>query len=143
MQKSEFRFSNPRLVHLNFQLNDSYQKPDGSDKQSALYIDTSINKIQENEAVVELTVKLGEPVDSYPFFIELTMRAKFRLEHEIEETNFENFLEVNAPALLLSYARPIISSITSNAGMKPVNLPFLNFSTSSEEKVAEAGQTSS
>ena len=41
--------------------------------------------------------------------------------------DFDKLSKVNAPALLLSYARPIISSVTNQAGMKPLNLPFVNF----------------
>lgn len=60
--------------------------------------------------------------------------AHFKLEKEIEATDFDNLLQINAPAMLLSYARPIVSLITVQAGMKPLNFPFLNF-TKSETKV--------
>lgn len=53
--------------------------------------------------------------------------AVFKLDVKIPGIDFDNLLQINAPTLLLSYARPIISSITAQAGMKPLNLPFFNF----------------
>ena len=59
--------------------------------------------------------------------INLIVSAHFKLEEKIEGTDFDSLLQINAPTFLLSYARPIVSLITVQAGMKPLNLPFLNF----------------
>ena len=36
-------------------------------------------------------------------------------------------LEVNAPAVLIAYIRPIISQLTSFSGYPPLILPLINF----------------
>lgn len=127
MQKSEFKFSNPKLITLNFQLNNYSKDTNEPDINMNISIQTNIDKKSETEANVELNIEIGDLSDSSPFFINLIIGAKFKLDAVIEGTDFNKLLEVNAPALLLSYARPIISSVTNNAGMRPLNLPYINF----------------
>ena len=38
-----------------------------------------------------------------------------------------SMLNVNAPALLLGYMRPIVSSITNSSALPVYNIPFINF----------------
>ena len=133
MQKSEFRFSNPKLVKLNFQLNDCPKIQDAPELGLDISIKTNIDKKSDVEATVELVIEIGEISDSFPFFINLVISAKFKLDDVIEGTAFDKLLEVNAPTLLLSYARPIISSITNNAGMDPLHLPFVKFTSQSQK----------
>ena len=47
------------------------------------------------------------------------------LEKEIK--NIENMLKVNGGAVLLSYLRPILSSLTMQAGIKPLHIPLIDF----------------
>lgn len=128
---SEFKFSNPRLIKLNFQLNSNHLPLKKHETKMNISVSHSANKINENEAAVELNIQIGEASNCAPFLIDLSIGAKFKLDAAVEETDFDKLLEVNAPALLFSYARPIISSITSQAGMKPLNLPFVNFTCTS------------
>lgn len=128
VKESEFKFSNPKLVKLDFITNDDYvQKHDTAQKDIGISINNHISTIGEKEAVVELEIEIGEKSNMFPFFMCLIIGAKFKLDDEIEGTNFDNLLNINAPTLLLSYARPIISTVTAQAGMKPLNLPFFNF----------------
>lgn len=127
MQTSEFKFSNPKLITLNFQLNNYTQATDEPDINMNISIQTNIDKKNETEADVELNIEIGDLSVSSPFFINLVIGAKFKLDSVIEGTDFNKLLDVNAPALLLSYARPIISSVTNHAGMRPLNLPYINF----------------
>ncbi|MBU5477644.1 protein-export chaperone SecB [Eubacterium sp. MSJ-13] len=36
-------------------------------------------------------------------------------------------LKINGGAVLLSYLRPIVSSLTMQAGIKPLHLPLIDF----------------
>lgn len=81
--------------------------------------------IKENkEAVVNLKLKIGENNEKYPFHIELEIYATFKCE---DEGLFDKLVKNNAPALLLSYARPIISLVTAQSGYPAFNLPFMSF----------------
>lgn len=124
---SKFKFTNPKLVRLNFQINNDYTENEDFKSEIDISISHDINKTSENESIVELNIEIGELSNQFPFFINLVIGAKFKLDAVIEGTDFDKLLEVNAPALLLSYARPIISSVTNQAGMEPLNLPFINF----------------
>lgn len=124
---SKFKFTNPKVVRLTFEINNNYKMNEDYKSEIDISISHDINKTSENEAIVELNIEIGELSNQYPFFINLVIGAKFKLDAAIEGTDFDKLLEVNAPALLLSYARPIISSVTNQAGMKPLNLPFINF----------------
>lgn len=129
MLMSGFKFSSPKLVKLNFQINNGYLEEKEHDSKAELGISIlpNIKKTNNTEAIVELNIEIGEQSNLAPFFVNLLMSAKFKLDSAIAGTDFDKLLEVNAPALLLSYARPIISSVTNQAGIKPLNLPFINF----------------
>lgn len=127
MEKSGFKFSNPKMLNLEFTINRDYNKTKCIGTDIGISINNNISKINEKEAVVELDVEIGEKSELFPFYLRLKIGSKFKLDDEIEGTNFDNLLNINAPTLLLSYARPIISSVTMQAGIKPLNLPFLNF----------------
>ena len=131
--KSKFKFSNPKLTRLIFKVNNDYAENEDSVSEIGTSISYEINKTSENEAVVELNIEIGELSDQSPFFVNLLIGAKFKLDDAIEGTTFDKLLEVNAPALLLSYARPIISSVSNQAGMKPINIPFINFTSQKKE----------
>lgn len=45
-----------------------------------------------------------------------------------EETNLENFLYVNAPALMFPYVRSYITALTALSGISPITLPTMNLS---------------
>ena len=53
--------------------------------------------------------------------------AKFKWDSNLQEKNVEIFLNQNAPALLLSYARPIVSMVTNASHYPAYNIPFINF----------------
>ena len=126
MEKSNFKFSNPKLVKLDFEIKNGDNANISNDILN-VSLNNNIDKKSTNEAVVELEIKIGEDSSEFPFFINLIIGAHFKLDGEIQGISFDKLLEINAHTVLLSYARPIISLITTQAGMKPLNLPFLNF----------------
>ena len=55
------------------------------------------------------------------------MGSEFSWEDEKEDDLISELLNINAPALLTGYMRPIISLITSSSRFPTFNLPFLDF----------------
>jgi preprotein translocase subunit SecB len=45
-----------------------------------------------------------------------------------KDENFNNFLFVNAPAILFPYIRSYITALTSLSGISPITLPTMNLS---------------
>lgn len=123
MVPSDFRFENPRLISIEFNLN----KEARPDKTYSIPQNISIKKAKEaKSAFVQMEYSCGDKGEC-PFFIKAVMEAKFLWE-DIDDDKIDAFLDVNAPSLLISYLRPIVSSVTSYAGITPLAIPFMNFS---------------
>lgn len=125
MKTSKFQFSNPKVIKLFFQPNEDY-KPI---KKNKLTTKSEISKhiIEDNKAIVILSLEIGEDIKEQPFYISIDMSAVFTYNGDASDIEFDKLLSINAPAMLLSYTRPIISLITSQAGFPALNVPFVNF----------------
>ena len=126
MKESFFQFSDPQLVKLNFQINEDFDEQlfTGFSIESEVHIGIIE---QGKEALVSLQLMIGNSSANYPFQILIVMSGNFTCD---KEDYFDKLLNTNAPALLLSYTRPIISLITAQAGYPSFQLPFMNFTES-------------
>jgi len=129
MGTSQFQFSDPMLSELQFYINEEYEA-ENEDIGVNLRMHVNKNRIADTEAVVELTVVIGEKSEKSPFFITANEGAIFKWEEGAfeKEQELEKFLNINAPALLLSYLRPVIANITMASKYPAYNIPFINFS---------------
>ena len=125
--ESVFQFSDPALLKLDFITNGNFKCDREEDINLNLKIETQINK-EEEEAFVVLCVTIGEKTDNSPFYIYAEQGAGFRWEKDTyDEVGIDNLLTQNAPALLISYLRPIIVNITGSSPYGAYHIPFLNF----------------
>lgn len=135
MRTSQFQFSNPVLTNLRFIINNTYEK-----KNENINVNINLNiekkRINNNEAEVELTIEIGEKTEKMPFHIVATEGAMFKWADESfsSDEEIDKLLNINAPALLLSYLRPIISTVTAASKYPAYNIPFINFNTKNEAK---------
>ena len=93
-----------------------------------LEIDTKFEKNEElQEAVVFLHIKINDKElnEKIPFYLEAMITGSFVWKNESDEI-INNFLEANAPSILLSFMRPVISNIITYAGYSPYLIPFLD-----------------
>lgn len=125
MNKSKFQFSNPELERIEFSVNDAFdsEECDGIAMQS----NTEIKVLDGNEAYVALTLNIGDESVGQPFNILVKMRAKFCWDESIDDEKIKKLLNINAPAALLSYIRPIVSSMTGSSRYPALNIPFIDF----------------
>lgn len=126
MRQSDFQFTDPSLINIRFLENEDFIKEKGEDIEITTKIDIKNKLLSDHEAIVSVLIKIGFEKNS-PFNLECEVAANFRWNQEIKEENVEFFLNQNAPALLVSYARPIISMITNSSHFPVYNLPFINF----------------
>lgn len=127
MQMSEFQFSNPYLVGLDFKLNSDYVEQNASPINTEVTFNVAINKDETKpEAIVELTVIIGSMNYNSPFCIEATEGARFHWNKDIS-LDPDRLLKQNAPALLLAYLRPIIAMLTTASPFNAYNLPYIDF----------------
>lgn len=126
MKKSGFQFTDPHIVNLQFSINEEFEE----EKFEGFGIESEVSNavIEENrEAFVRLRLFIGQNDASTPFVCNIEMVGKFKVEEETSPEFFQSLLDANAPALLMSYARPIVSIVTAQAGFPSFNIPFVNF----------------
>ena len=129
MKESSLQFSNPRIEGVIFKIKEYIQ-----DFEDDIPIDIQINvekAEQECLALVRLNIIVGELNDEekelkHSLYFNGVCSAKFRWKKDINN-NIDDMLRINGGAVLLSYIRPILASLTMQAGMKPLHLPFINF----------------
>lgn len=125
-KKSYFQFEDPRIVRLEFHINEEFDR----EKFEGFEIENEVSNavIEEGkEALVKLCIQIGNEKETVPFSVVIEMVGKFRMEEVVSEETFQTCLDVNAPSLLMSYARPIVTLVTAQAGFPAFNLPFVNF----------------
>lgn len=125
MNKSKFQFSNPELEKIEFLVNKEFNQEvcDGISMQSNI----EVKIVATNEAYVSLTLNVGDSSESQPFDITVKMSATFFWDESINEIQAQKMLNSNAPAALLSYIRPLVSSMTCSSRYPALNIPFIDF----------------
>ncbi len=127
MKISKFQFLNPQITKIEYKVNDNFA-PDTKDIEITNKFNVLINRDEkENVATVVLEVTLGDNSDKSPFLISLSIVSEFKWDNVYDEGVVTELLSKNAPALLLSYARPMISMLTNASGLPTYNIPFYNF----------------
>ena len=127
MTKSEFQFTNPILLNIQFDVHEEFN--DNVELQIPIQFAASNNWDKKSEeAAAKLKISMGEENNKYPYYLTATMAANFKWN----AANFvpeaiENLLDRNAPALLLAYARPIIANITNSSPFPVQNLAYFDF----------------
>lgn len=82
MNRSKFQFSNPELEKIEFSVNQNFdeEKYDGIAMQSNI----EVQMLEGNEALVKLTLSIGNSTDSQPFDICVKMGANFTWDESVE-----------------------------------------------------------
>ena len=127
MQTSSFQFKKPVLIYSNFRLNAVPQNPSS---KSAFQLKVKITRcnLDTGTAVVVLDLSIGKKQKNSPFIYHGAMMAEFKWDTEtVSYAVLGKMLSQNAPALILSYFRPIVSHITAEAGLEPYQIPFIDF----------------
>lgn len=123
--ESTFQFKSPILTKLEFGLNEKFEsKSNKVEIKTQMTVNVAKND-KKNEAIVELNIEIGSQDESAPYFVKVIEQSAFRWDEDLEDV--DSLLNVNAPALLLSYARPIIAQVTSASPYNAYNIPFMNF----------------
>ena len=88
-----------------------------------------IKNIDEGSSNVKLIFNIftEEELAESPFFISITQSGKFEYPSNLDKNNLENLLNINAPAVLLSYIRGLVSQITAFSGYPALIIPLMNF----------------
>jgi len=136
--KSIFSFSDPVLKESHFVANKDYN-PDSKEENRPLSLlgATTNPKKEENgytSAISSLTVtnldKNGKfDKQIYPYLIVVTFATSFKWPNNVDQSDVDTFLKLNAPSLILSYMRPYISNLTGASEFDKFDIPFIDFTT--------------
>ncbi len=132
MNKSKFKFSNPTLEKINFEVCDEFNAEDFDG--ISMEANTEVENIDERNAKVALTVNIGNNIQNQPFNICIKMQADFSWEETIKYESAQKMLRVNGATVLLSYIRPIVSNLTSSSKYPALNIPFIDFTNSGSDE---------
>ena len=129
MQKSNFKFKNPKLTKLEFKVNQDYDNNSKSMLTLDIKDDIIVKRIDETSALVILKLQIFREEDfkDVPFIISIEMQGDFSWSSDMDKEVVNALLKQNAPAVLLSYMRPYITTVTTGSGYAPLILPFMNF----------------
>lgn len=127
MEQSKFQFSNPHITKIDFRVNE--KKIDSNDMPISIEVKSEVNK-ENKEAVTALILVVGEVNGENEelvtsIYFNGTIEAEFKWAEEVK--NPESMLKVSGGTVLLSYIRPILATLTMQAGLKPLNIPFVDF----------------
>lgn len=127
--ESLFQFSNPVLLKLDFVVNDKFDNSEEKEIKIKLKVETQVSREDDaDNAFVALCLTIGEETNEFPFYIYAVEGAEFKWEKEAyDEESIDRLLQQNAPALLLSYLRPMIANVTGSSPYGAYNIPFMNF----------------
>lgn len=134
MKESNFQFSNPSVIYMKFIENSNFDNKQGKEIEIETKIQVKNHKINAREAIVNVVITVGKENAYTPFLVETEVSANFRWDKWLDEDKVEVFLNQNAPALLISYARPIISMITNSSHYPAYDLPFINLTEATHYK---------
>lgn len=124
MKESCFQFSDPYLIFLEYKDNINFDPNKLEDIK--INFNNQTEKFSENKkATVTLNLEIGDN-ETNPFHINISMSSLFSWNDDFEEEIIKDFLEKNAIALLISYIRPIVASLTSSSRFPTFNLPFMD-----------------
>lgn len=132
MKPSSFQLiDKPRVTRNIFQVSKDYN----FQSEVSLEIDNNIKVIKMSEedrtAIVILSLEFfkDRELKEVPFKLEIEIEGMFEWDTELEETsvNLEVLLQENAPAILYSYLRPMITTMSIDANLPPLVIPLMNF----------------
>jgi len=84
---------------------------------------------KEATVILELGIFTLKNFEEVPFKINIEIEGNFKWDDVLkkDEELLETLLKQNAPAILYSYVRPLITLITVEANMPPLVIPLINF----------------
>jgi preprotein translocase subunit SecB len=93
----------------------------------------NIRKIDENKALVELTVLIQTKEIQLPFYLEVTIGGLFTLDHWEESETKLNQMKNQTIAILFPLVRSLVTVVTANSNIPPLMLPLLDVAALFEE----------
>ena len=125
MKQSNLQFTDPHIERIDFRISENTINDN-------LPVEIEVkNEINSNqyEAKVSLNLTVGAVDDqknvTTAFYFDAVISADFKWNEKISDIH--KTLKISGGAVLLSYIRPVLANLTVQAGLSPLNLPFVDF----------------
>lgn len=133
VKESPFEFGNINIIAIDFKCKNMLDNGDHEiliKREVKLYeIDNDIeNNKFENKVVLTLEIS----TENKEAIVSASIQGDFKIEG-VDNSRAKILFQQNAPALLLSYLRPILSVLLQKSYF-PVDIPFLDFTEPIEKK---------
>lgn len=128
MDKSSFQFSKPVLLEFRYHVNENSSYIDGTEFEMKFGLNILRDSAQK-QADVALRVEIGKESKELPFHIIAAMMSTFTWGELDNPAAIDAMLKQNATALLISYLRPVIASVTNWSRYPTFDLPFIDVTT--------------
>ena len=133
LKESRFQLvGKPKITKILFETNKEFVFKD----KVQLEMNNNIHIIknsdeQKNDSIIVLNIGIfaSKNLSDVPFRLDLEIEGHFMWDDKLTDDAFQldSMLKQNAPAILYSYLRPIITLITVEANMPPLVIPLMNF----------------
>jgi len=127
MQNSKLQFDNPKLVKIDYEVNEEYSFTESINMNTSAEV--MVDKMEaDRTASVFVSLKIfdKEDFDFVPFKLNIDIKANFRWDSDLD-SRIDQMLNSNAPAILFSYIRPFVTQFTVFSGYPALVLPIFNF----------------
>jgi len=119
--ESKLSFLNFRISKSKFEVDNTYGKKLNIEMNAS----GELNKAEKQFHLL-LQVKVKD--DKGGLSIEIDAHADYKLDGDLDDPKFNNYMYLNAPAILFPHIRAYIVSLTALSGISPVTLPLVNIS---------------
>jgi len=135
MKESRFFLHSQKLLQINYEVNPSFSM---SNLTLPFQIGTeiSVNKDEMNrkaQVILKLKIFNNGDISQVPFKLETSNEGYFGWDEELDN-KVDFLLKENAPAILLSYVRPLITQFTAFSNYPPLIIPLIDFTDNKEAK---------
>ena len=143
MAEGKFQFLGFRFPKVEMRFSDTFPQPDEK-LNNTINVSKMIDGADKRRVVIQIDVAIQNEMKTLD--IGLQVKGIFLAIEDMPDEMFARFCDQNAPAILFPYARALLSSITAQAGIAPLILPTINFSSSpggepiAERQPAESSQ---
>lgn len=123
--KSCMTLKNYIVKTMNFSINENFDFEKDVDVTVNPEFTRNINKVDNDNAVVNLIFCIDNKNADMPFAMEVNVEGLFHLENW-EQPDMLPLIRANSVAILFPYLRSIVTMITANANISPYTLPVMN-----------------
>ncbi len=123
MKESSFQFINYIVSDVKISITEHFAE---NSETFIPEIETK-SSVDENDprlATIKLIINIKTELDT--FNISFKIEGLFKADNNMNDELFEKMCKINAPAILLPYARSIITNFTALCNIQPIILPLFN-----------------